>query len=292
MRNHVVFVALAFLLGACSTVSIENRASGLPSEFLANASRVEVKAPIRRFRSSFFNVEIGPSRVENTRIGREFKQRLSLIAEKTLLEDYAWWNLLVNGRLDTENKTNEQFRTWETKEFSFRLAGSEHSNSESICRLEIISYENKEVPSSSTQPSVEEDIEESLHDAEQWVASRLLCTLRHGNQEWIVSKVDSTDSPSLIEINGSEVHYSVRLLAETVVNSPEQTVVIEPNVRTDAVVYEDGVSVGVYRESDLIAASSLVERSNVIQIDKRISAQDQVLLTTMMHSLILNSWLD
>lgn len=296
MRNPVVFVALAVLLGACSTVSIENRPSVLPSEFLANASRIEVTGPIRRFRPSFFNVEVGQSRVKNTRIGSEFQERLSLTGEKTLLEDYAWWNLLENGRLDTENLSYEQFRTQKTKEFSFGLAGAEHSVSGSVCRLEVVSYENEEVPSSSTQLSVDENVADSVHNFERWIASRLQCTLRHGDQEWIVSMVDSADNPSLIEINGSDVHYSARLLAETVVDFPDQAApeqaVSEQIVRTEAMLYEDGVSIGVYRESDLIAASSLVDRNNVIWIDNRVSAEEQILLTTMMLSLILNSWLD
>ena len=110
----------------------------LPQSFEASAQRIEVKAPVRRYKPSFFNVSLGEYQVQNTSIGKVSKRRLSNQPESRVTEDNTLWNILTKRTLDFEKVSYDQYRIEETSGFGFSVQSPAIAPIQSQCSRSVI----------------------------------------------------------------------------------------------------------------------------------------------------------
>ena len=263
----------------------------LPQSFEASAQRIEVKAPVRRYKPSFFNVSLGEYQVQNTSIGKVSKRRLSNQPESRVTEDNTLWNILTKRTLDFEKVSYDQYRIEETSGFGFSVQSPAIAPIQSQCSRSVIGLDNVERSRVSLRFEEVDDNEGSVEHYGEWLATRLSCNLQQAGSVWIMTSTQSVDTLASISLQGGDTPYSVKVLRESFADEPGRGGRIENTPDPYLAVGDPIPGLGIFQDGQQIAAASLIGGNNWIWLSPEVAENDKPVLLSALHSLILDSWI-
>ncbi len=291
MPTRVTIIGISLLISACAISNFSYRTIPLSSEFIASASRIEAKAPIRRYKDSFFNIELGRFQVENVNVGKSSKSKLSNKAEKTTSEDNSLWNFLIYQKVKFENVVYEQFRYEESKNFSFSLIRLGQETADAQCTISTLMLENNEVSRTSIGVWNDDSDDRTVQHFGEWLSTRLSCAISHQGKVLRFSKLDVVNSLSVFEVEQPDRQYLVEALPAVYTEEPRQAGVAGASAEQYP---SDGpitAGLAVFRGDQQLAAASLVNGNNALWINQDTPESEQVVLVSMLYGLVLSSWL-
>ena len=292
-KQVTVFAACGIFCSGCVTLSVsEYETVALSESFEADATRIIVRAPVRRYRDSFYNVDAGQYQVRDTEIGKTETVRADRSAgpERTIVEDDSLWNLLINGDLTIEKVAYDQYRVDDTSGFSFRVADNSRRGAEARCVRNTVSFENEETGRFAVGVGEISD-DEAVQRYGEWLASRLSCSVKSGTQEWVLTLFTSKASEPSIEINRAGKKLVGRVLDYAVADAPGiggRLPVQDPGLRTSGNRFA-GVSIS--QAGEQLAAVSMARGNSTIWLGATSNVEEQPMLVATGYALILNDWL-
>ena len=289
-----VFVLASCLLIACVTVG-SYQTVVLNEAFESGANRINVKAPVRRYRDSFFNVALGPYQVENTSIGKTLTSKRGDTPDRVTTEDDTLWNLIFNQELKAEKVTYQQYRISQISSYAFQIIDSSDRAVAVNCRRESVLLENEEV----SRVSVGIDSisignlpgdKNAVQRYGEWLGSQLRCSVESNLKTWSLESITSAESNPAVTLSSAVNRWKIHMLDYGFADQPwiaarEPTDELGP-ATGDAISGVAFSSAGLEK-----GAVSLSPGNTAIWLDTALPAVDSTMLIATSYALILNNWL-
>ncbi len=287
-----VLTLTPILLSACVVTRGEYRTIVLDEGFELRASKIEVKAPVRRYKAKFYNVPLGEYQSTNVAIEKTVSTRASETEQEPIRRktvDNTFWNLILNQEFNIEKVTYDQYRIEDQGGFSYAIAQSNGPSINSTCVTNSVFLENSEV--SRTQIGLSgNDKASKVEYYGDWLASRLICTINDADQSWTLEYYKTAEGTPKLSITRPGSALNVVAVAESSTNSIS-TAGRTPTVPAAAIVGDKIPGISIQNDTQQLAAVSLVEGNNVIWLSPDLSNNDRLMLVAASYGLILDSWL-
>ncbi|MEM9605563.1 MAG: hypothetical protein AAGA11_22080 [Pseudomonadota bacterium] len=290
MKTRVLSLCLVVLLSACVTVGYQTVV--LDAQFENGATRIDAVAPVKRYRDEVFNVPLGPYQVDALAIGDTevlYSGREAGQVERKATVDNTGWNLILNQAFIGEWVTYRQYRTEDEVTLSFALDTPSGERVNTRCVVNNTGLENEEASRLEVSSQAENTPRNRVVDYGEWLATRVICTLRQGEQTWFLRTVQQADQPPKLDLVGDDEVFAVRVLDEALVKQPytgarqadepvfEATGTVLPGVQIDG-------------RSGTVAAVSLGNGNTAIWLAGTLDPADEALLVAASYVWILRAW--
>lgn len=288
VNSRLLTLLVVLPLSACMTTGY--RSVLLDADFEAGARTLEAVAPVERDTASAFNVPLGSYTVENVAVGDArvvYSVRNFGLTESEVSVDNAGWIELTEQALAGSRSEQAPYRTEDESTLSFSLAHPSGVRVETACVVNNVGMEpDAETRArSSSAGGLGRPIE-----YDQWLATRVICTVRDGEQTWFLRSAQRLDGPPSIELYQGGTALEVSVLPEGVAKKPFVGGTAAKAIRTRATGKTlPGVSIANAGTS--LAAVSMFDDNSAIWLAEQASQVDEPLLVASAYALILRSWL-
>lgn len=286
--RQLIAATVALWLSGCVTMG-EYQTVKLDEIFESGAQKIDVRAPVRRYRDSFFNVPLAPYQVVDTSVGKVSVTDRSREPVGTVTEDDTLWNLIFNQDLKAEKVTYKQYRVDEQGDFSFGLVGAGGVRVDTQCTRQSVFLENEEVSRVSVGLGNVSD-ENAVERHGEWLGARLQCTVAGDSAQWTLDAVTSAQTKPTVSLKRRDGEWDTRLLDDAVAAEPG----VGGRVAADEFVVTEGdifSGVAMSRSGEQAAAVSVVPGNAGIWLDASLTHNARIMMVASGYALILNRWL-
>ncbi|MEM7377045.1 MAG: hypothetical protein AAF460_05995 [Pseudomonadota bacterium] len=290
MKTRVLSLCVVAPLSACVTVGYQTVV--LDAQFENGATRIAAVAPVNRYRDDFFNVALGPYQVDALAVGDTevlYSGREAGQVERKATVDNTGWNLILNQAFIGEWVTYRQYRTEDEYTLSFALDTPSGQRVNTRCVVNNTGLENEEASRLEVSSLAEDAPRNRAVAYGEWLATRVICTLRQGDQTWFLRTVQQTDQPPKVDLVGDDEVFSVRVLDKARVKQPYTAA-----LQADEPVFEatgkalPGIQID--GRSGTAAAVSLGNGNTAIWLAASREPADEALLVAASYVWILRAW--
>ena len=294
MKSPFLIGLAALSLTACVTLSLGYQSVVLPGEFGTSARVIAVEAPTRRYKPEFFNLDLGDYRIEAVdypapRDVLTAEHAGEPVSEVTV--DNTGWNLLLAGAFVGEWVTYAQYRSEHESTRRFETVGLDGQRARTACVVNSVGLENEEVARTAVSLGDSTDRGGRVIHYGEWLATRMLCTIRNGEETWLLQLVQRADDVPEVSLTKGSVPFKTDVLPEAFVATPYTSgqAAIEP----DAIpVGELLPGVGFSDGQRMRAAAALYGGNTTLWLAPDLDPAEAVALVASGYALMLHGWLN
>lgn len=268
----------------CTVIESRYPSVSLPATFENTAERIVVTAPVRRYKDSFYNIDLGPYSAANVAVGKRRTENSSVSIGRVTKKDsdIAMFNFYLIDEVEYEQYPYQSMWSYE---YTIETASGEQI----ISQCNVIDKGLNYTEVGRLQLGIE--ITGEVIRTSEWSSSQLNCNIDTQSSEWQLSFTYTRNSEPTVRLDNVEWPATTSLLDPAMADEPA-TGGRYPAESGDILANISLPGISVFKNERVVSAASLMESNNAIWLARDLSDKDTGRLLALNYGLILYSWIN